>query len=86
MAKYRLVFKKSVIKDLKSIPNAQVSKTLSRIERLANDPRSRGSIKLAGQEQRYRVRQGPYRILYEIEDDELIVIVVKAGHRKDVYQ
>lgn len=86
MAKYRLVFKKSVIKDLKSIPNAQVSKTLSRIERLANDPRPRGSIKLAGQEQRYRVRQGPYRILYEIEDDELIVIVVKAGHRKDVYQ
>lgn len=86
MAKYRLVFKKSVIKDFKSIPNAQVSKILSRIERLANDPRPRGSIKLAGQEQRYRVRQGPYRILYEIEDDELIVIVVKAGHRKDVYQ
>lgn len=85
MAKYKVLFKKSVGKDLRNIPNQDVKRILSRIESLAEDPRGDGCIKLSGME-RYRVRQGLYRILYEIEDDHLIVHVVKVGHRSSVYE
>jgi len=62
-----------------------VRRILTRIEALVDDPRPVGSEKLSGQE-RYRVRQGNYRILYEIIDDELVVTVVKVGHRRHVYR
>lgn len=58
---------------------------VERIGRLANDPRPRGCEKLAGGE-RYRVRQGDYRIVYSVEDALLVVWVVKVGHRRDVYR
>ena len=85
MANYKLVFKKSVAKDLRAIPKADISALLKRMDTLAIDPRAPGCEKLSGQE-RYRVRQGRYRILYEIHDDELVVTVVKIGHRKEVYR
>jgi mRNA interferase RelE/StbE len=59
--------------------------SLGRIEALAEDPRPPGCEKLTGQ-QRYRLRQGRYRILYPIQDDELTIWVVKVGHRKDIYR
>ena len=62
-----------------------LKKVLERIEALAADPRPPGCEKLTGQ-QRYRLRQGRYRILYSIQDDELTVWVVKVGHRKDIYR
>ncbi len=85
MASYRLTFKKSVTKDFRSIPHNDVSRILKRIEGLADNPRPVGCEKLSGQE-RFRVRQGVYRIIYEIRDEELVVIVVKVGHRREVYQ
>lgn len=85
MASYRLAFRKSVAKDLRPIPNRDVARILKRIEALADDPRPPDSQKLSGQE-RYRVRQGMYRIVYEIVDGELVVTVVKVGHRRDVYR
>jgi mRNA interferase RelE/StbE len=85
MAVYRLTFRKSVAKDLRSIPPNDLSRILKRIEALADDPRPMGSEKLSGQE-RYRVRQGVYRIVYEIQDEELVIIVVKVGHRREVYR
>jgi mRNA interferase RelE/StbE len=85
MASYRLSFKSSVARDLRSIPNQDVAKILARIEALAEDPRPPGCEKLSGLP-RYRVRQGVYRIVYEIQDDVLLVLVVKIGHRKDVYR
>jgi len=85
MANYKLVFKKSVSKDLRSIPNAEVARLLQRMQALQEDPRPVGSEKLSGQE-RYRIRQGVYRIIYEIADELLIVTVVKVGHRKHVYK
>ena len=85
MASYSLAFKKSVAKDLRSIPNQDVKRILKRIDSLRENPRAVGSIKLSGQE-RYRVRQGVYRIVYEIQDTELIVIVVKVAHRSEVYK
>jgi mRNA interferase RelE/StbE len=58
----------------------------ARIAALADDPRPHGIEKLSGHEQKYRVRQGDYRILFEIEDQRLIVYVIKVGHRRDVYK
>jgi len=85
MAAYKIFFKKSVQKDFNAIPKKDLKKILDRIEALAEDPRPPGCEKLTGQ-QRYRLRQGRYRILYSIQDDELTVWVVKVGHRKDVYR
>jgi len=85
MAVYNIFFKRSVEKDFKSIPKKDLQRILNRIDTLAEDPRPSGSEKLTGQE-RYRLRQGLYRIVYSIQDDELTVWVVKVGHRKDVYR
>ena len=85
MAAYKLFFKKSVQKDLSAIPKRDLKKILSRIKALAEEPRPAGCEKLTGRE-RYRLRQGRYRILYSIQDDELTVWVVKIGHRKDIYR
>ena len=85
MANYSLAFKISVAKDLRSIPKKDVKQILKCIERLREDPRAEGCIKLSGQE-RYRVRQGVYRIIYEIQDSRLIILVVKVAHRRVVYK
>ena len=85
MAQYKVVVRKSVSKDLKNIPKKDVRRILAVIRALASDPLPHGSKKLSGQE-RYRLRQGDYRILYEIENDELIVCVVRVRHRRDVYR
>ncbi|NQU39413.1 MAG: type II toxin-antitoxin system RelE/ParE family toxin [Lentisphaerae bacterium] len=85
MALYRVIVKDSVSKDLKKIPKKDVNRILSTIRALAENPRPPQSKKLSGQD-RYRLRQGNYRILYAIEDDQLIVCVVKAGDRRDVYR
>lgn len=85
MAAYKLFFKKSVQKDFDAIPKKDLKRILNRIEALAGNPRSPGCEKLTGQE-RYRLRQGWYRIVYSIQDDELRVWVVKIGHRKHIYR
>jgi mRNA interferase RelE/StbE len=85
MESYSLIFRKSVAKDLRSIPKNDVQRILKRIEALAKDPRPPGSEKLSGQD-RYRVRQGVYRIIYEIRDEALVIIVVKVGRRQSVYK
>lgn len=83
MAKYNLVFKQSVAKDLRSIPKADVKKILKKIDGLAIEPRGEGCIKLSTHNL-YRVRQGLYRIVYEIRDKELLVSVIKISHRSNV--
>jgi len=85
MAAYKILFKKSVQKDFNSIPKKDLNKIIDRIKLLGEDPRLPGCEELTGQ-QRYRLRQGRYRILYSIQDDELTVWVVKVGHRKDIYR
>jgi mRNA interferase RelE/StbE len=85
MARYELRFKRSVAKDLRKIPNDDIKRILQRIDRLADDPRGPGCVKLAAGE-RYRVRLGVYRIIYEIEDDRFIIQLVKVGHRSTVYR
>jgi mRNA interferase RelE/StbE len=85
MGRYRLVFRKSVARDLRRLPNCDLRRILAAIESLSEDPRRSGIEKLSGQE-RYRMRQGNYRIIYEIDDEEVVVVVVKVGHRSDVYR
>ena len=80
-----LFFKESVWKDFKQIPKKDVKKILNKIEGLGNDPRPIGCEKLSGDE-KYRIRQGRYRIIYSVQDKELTVWVVKVGHRKDIYR
>ena len=85
MAKYNLRFKRSVARDLRKIPVEDVSKILKRIDKLAENPRTQGCIKLAG-ENRYRTRVALYRIIYEIEDRILLVHIIKIGHRSSIYK
>jgi mRNA interferase RelE/StbE len=85
MAEYEIFFKDSVWKDLKKVPKTNLKKILSRIRKLKGNPRPIGCEKLTGREL-YRVRQGKYRIVYSIQDNELTVWVIKIGHRKNVYR
>jgi len=85
MAVYKILFKASVEKDFITIPKKDVKQILKRIDALAENPRPWGCEKLTGQD-RYRLRQGRYRITYSIQDDELTVWVVKVGHRKSIYR
>ena len=85
MAEYKIYFKESVEKDFRAIPKKDLQKIILRIQALARDPRPPGHEKLTGQE-RYRIRQGHYRIIYSIQDEEFTVWVVKIGHRRDIYR
>jgi len=86
VARYRLLIKPSAVKEIEAIPlKRDRQRLVERISKLAEDPRPSGSEKISGQE-KYRVRQGRYRILYSIEAQDLLVQVVKVGHRKDVYR
>lgn len=85
MAGYKVFFRKSVARDFAAIPKRDLQRIITLIGALAENPRPSGCEKLTGQE-RYRVRQGCYRIVYSIQDHELTVWVVKVAHRKDVYR
>jgi len=85
MAPYRVIIRKSVSKDMRGIPKKDARRIVAAIESLADDHRPPGAKKLSGRD-RYRLRQGNYRILYEIEDDRLIVCVVRVGDRRHVYR
>jgi len=85
VANYRILIKPSAVKEIEAIPlKKDRQKIIERISKLAQNPRPHGCEKLTGQD-KYRLRQGRYRILYAIRDRDLIVCVVKVGHRKEVY-
>lgn len=85
MASYSVVIRRSAGKEIEALPTTDRRRVVARIQALASDPRPVGCEKLSGEE-KYRLRQGDYRILYEITDRELIVTVVKVGNRRDVYR
>ena len=85
MGKFRIEIKRSAVKELRKISSADLKRIVAKIGSLAEDPRPADSIKLSADE-KYRLRCGDYRILYLIEDQVLIVYVIKVGHRKDVYR
>lgn len=85
MARYRVLIKASAAKELEALPKKDRIAVARRIKALGENPHPPGCQKLSGDE-KYRVRQGAYRILYIIEDEEIVVVVVKVGHRRDVYR
>ncbi len=85
MAKYKIAIKKSAAKELEDIPKKDLQKIIKRIQALAQNPRPQGAQKLSGQ-QHFRVRQGDYRIVYSVNDKDLIVDIVKIGHRREIYR
>ena len=85
MAEYKIFFRRSVKKDLSGIPGKDLKRVLEKVKSLALNPRPAGCENLSGQE-KYRIRQGNYRIIYSIQDYELTVCIVKVGHRREVYR
>ena len=87
MARYRLLIKRSAARELAGVdskPDRQ--RVVARIRALSMDPRPPGCEKLSGHADRYRVRQGDYRVVYAVDDVEQIVLIVKIGHRREVYR
>jgi len=87
VAKYRLLIKPSAAKEIEAIDQKKDrQRIVAGIRLLADDPRPPGCEKLAGEGDRYRIRVGRYRVIYSVGDGELLVVVVRVGHRKDVYR
>ena len=87
MGRYRVLIKTSAAREIEAVDQKKDrQRVVSRIQSLAENPRPPGCEKLSGQGDKYRVREGHYRIVYSIEDKDRLVHVVKVGHRKDVYR
>jgi mRNA interferase RelE/StbE len=84
VAKYKILIKPSAVKELKKISNPDFDRITEKIRKLSSDPRPKGCEKLSQQE-KYRVRQGNYRIIYLVDDAKQEVIIYKIGHRREVY-
>jgi len=85
MAKYKILIKESAVKELENIPKKDLKRIIKRIQSLAQNPRPHGSQKLSTQD-RYRIRQGEYRIIYSIQEEEFTVHIYKVGHRREIYR
>lgn len=83
---YLLTYKKSIEKELRKLPKSTRSLVIKKIQSLASQPQPLGAIKLQGSSNLYRQRQGDYRIIYSINDSTVTVLVIKVGHRRDVYE
>lgn len=83
---YQISITEAARRGMKRIPRDALKRIGSAIDDLADDPRPVGSTKLAGVENTWRIRVGDYRILYEVHDGRLIVLVIRIGHRRDVYR
>ena len=87
MASYRVLIKSSAAKEIEAVDQKKDrQRIVAGIRSLADDPRPPGCEKLAGEDDRYRIRVGRYRVIYSVGDGELLVVVVRVGHRKDVYR
>ncbi|WP_417335147.1 type II toxin-antitoxin system RelE family toxin [Halobacteriovorax marinus] len=86
MANYRIEITASAEKSLKKVPKKDIQKIVDAIQILAISPFPEGCRKLKGEEDVYRVRQGNYRIIYEVIEKKLVILVLKVGHRKDIYK
>lgn len=83
---YSIFYKKSVEKELKKLPKSSLVAVIKKIQTLAKNPKPNGSVKLRGSINLYRIRYSDYRIIYSINNDELVILVIKVAHRKEVYR
>jgi mRNA interferase RelE/StbE len=84
--KYSVEFTSSAAKALKKLHASLADRVIAAIEILADQPRPSGSKKLSGEDNLYRIRTGDYRIVYQIQDKQLVVLIVRIGHRRDIYR
>jgi mRNA interferase RelE/StbE len=82
---YKLLIKPSAARQIEAVPKADRLRIVRKIQALSDEPRPHGSEKLSAEE-KYRLRQGPYRIIYSISEAEKTVVIVKVGHRREVYR
>ena len=85
MGRYRVVIRRSAEKEIARLPDRQRSRIVERILTLSDEPRPHGCQKLSGEE-KFRIRQGDHRIVYEIDDDTVVVVIARVAHRSDVYR
>ncbi len=83
---YKIEFAKHAAKQFKALPRQEQQRLKNKIDHLEIDPRPPGVVKLSGEKNLYRIRVGNYRIIYSIQDSRLLILIVKIGHRKDVYR
>ncbi len=86
MKSYKIRWKNSAIKELKKLDKNTIKKILNLVEFLANNPYLTDSRKLTGFEHTYRVRTGNYRVIYTVQSSDLVIEIVRIGHRKDIYK
>lgn len=86
MSSYKVFFKPSADRQLRKLSDGLQRRIVGEVEALARIPRPRGVVKLAGHENLWRIRVGDYRIVYEIHDSRLVILVLRLAHRKDVYR
>lgn len=82
---YRVDFTAGAARQVKKLPRPARDRVLDAIEELGEDPRPHGAKKLVGEQMAWRIRIGDYRVIYDIFDSELTVTVVRAAHRREVY-
>jgi len=83
---YSIEFRPAVLKSIKRFPKRDLVRIKKRIEALGSNLPDPATTKMKGNNALHKVRAGDYRIIYEIHDDRLVILVVKIGHRKDVYK
>lgn len=83
---YVVKYKKSVEKDLRSLPSKTRTAVVRKIQALAGEPRPEGATKIQGSSSTYRIRHADYRIIYRIADNILEVLIIKVGHRREIYR
>ena len=86
MARYSISVSSTAERQLRRLPRSDLGEVVEAIERLATEPRPRGSRKLVGYDDVFRIRVGPYRVLYSVDDRAVIVIILKVGNRRDLYR
>lgn len=86
MASYKLRWKLSAEKELRGLPRDAIARLVGMAEALTESPNPPGSRKLIGADQTYRIRVGDYRMIYEVKDRELLIHIIRVGHRREVYR
>jgi mRNA interferase RelE/StbE len=86
MASFKIEWKPSAVKELRHLPKEMISRIVRAVEQLAQNPFPRGSKKLVGSRHTYRIREGHYRIVYDVATNTLLIEIIRVGHRRDIYR
>lgn len=84
--RYRIEYSPHALRQLRALPRQVQQRVSPHIDALSNDPRPHGVVRTSGKDDFYRMRVGSYRVIYTIEEDVLVVLVVSVGHRREIYR